>query len=1070
MTAPDSDEESVHSIYADDIASPIDIDLSSYDELYKGFTPSSSSARTPYSLIKTKSNLDVFLDALVESGYANLDTSMDHAPEGGTGLTELVNDHFFKSAHHDNTSSSVSPVQRNLDSDILSSLPGDNAGLKRTGSIRVMYDLTRESLRANWDLEDESDTTTPRESSLKTSPMRVNNNVTERHISFPDLDSVDTESVASTPIQTENTITTPTKAAKNGEVDLRVHGDFNVWSGGYMLSSEYIQQEYVGLHPTALSHYLEDGKLVLSTAQSSTLSTGNSAVVSASAGASSGVNQVLSTATASLKFNEYSNSGSTFALPSDTNARGYYNLHVMECVLRPDVEAKIIMAIVVKMAKERNFKCSLLQLNHAVITLKRNHPIPNISKTGDVQGKALREWDQIDVQICISRELRQRVLLIQFLKRISIFDGVGGLNLSGMIINQLTGPQVILPLQKCPMTKEFASKLKKQLIVQQLTLSTLYHVPITQVCALPKGMDTHFLAQLHSLVRDNMWNKLTVEFAEMDKHVKEQEEHVMLFVKTIEPVYKHYNMRIGDLIVSSPSSSSSTGGGGGLAELLDTAASKEKKELQKQSKHDSSGDMKVKMTSSSTSSSATAPVVSAPAVAGSKPETMTETATSNQQQQEQIQTNSTATVAATAPGTPVKDSSFASEGLTSPPPSASSTLAVATETPMKNLAKSHSITELSPTRERSLFNNTSNKHNNSKVDGMVFCLIMLDKCHQELQVRCDMEYAEKIERRHENTLLAVQDIVSHKKAVLTALVHNASEARQSSLMKTFIGNFTGVSLTRFDLQNAEHDDNDASKQRRSYTIAGAFPEDAAEDASSTSRRHSVDEIKPAALAPAINTSSSGGGFFSMFSSTAAASSSASAVNSSGAELAPAPAAGLFKSKENRKVMTPEQVHQRVRELNAIAEWTSSSTSSAFAEDELIAKQRKERHAERWRFVFDLPRAIVLYYFACIVNNQQGTVYITQHYVCIASSLLGFNAKKEVYLLSDLTDINLQQTINGQSQSKGSATAASSESMFVPKSMTLVFCNGEKEVVVSPLVVDCMRAKMMFMEIQSQFCA
>lgn len=76
------------------------------------------------------------------------------------------------------------------------------------------------------------------------------------------------------------------------------------------------------------------------------------------------------------------------------------------------------------------------------------------------------------------------------------------------------------------------------MINQELTLSCLYTIPMDKVCALPKGLDKHFLAQLHSLCRENMLQKLTNDYKGMDEHMKDQAMQNKIFLETIEPILK----------------------------------------------------------------------------------------------------------------------------------------------------------------------------------------------------------------------------------------------------------------------------------------------------------------------------------------------------------------------------------------------------------------------------------------------------------------------------------------------------------------------------------------------------
>lgn len=80
---------------------------------------------------------------------------------------------------------------------------------------------------------------------------------------------------------------------------------------------------------------------------------------------------------------------------------------------------------------------------------------------------------------------------------------------------------------------------QKLLIAEHLTLSALYTVPIPEVCALPRGLDTHFVALLQSLTREQLWTRLRQEYRTMDEHVQEMESYTTQFAKLLEPIYKY---------------------------------------------------------------------------------------------------------------------------------------------------------------------------------------------------------------------------------------------------------------------------------------------------------------------------------------------------------------------------------------------------------------------------------------------------------------------------------------------------------------------------------------------------
>lgn len=79
---------------------------------------------------------------------------------------------------------------------------------------------------------------------------------------------------------------------------------------------------------------------------------------------------------------------------------------------------------------------------------------------------------------------------------------------------------------------------QKDLITAEMCFSSLYHCSLVNVCSLPQGLDAHFLAQLNSLCRDVMWQKLDAEYKMMEEHVKLQDQMTNDFIKAVEPMYK----------------------------------------------------------------------------------------------------------------------------------------------------------------------------------------------------------------------------------------------------------------------------------------------------------------------------------------------------------------------------------------------------------------------------------------------------------------------------------------------------------------------------------------------------
>jgi hypothetical protein len=301
---------------------------------------------------------------------------------------------------------------------------------------------------------------------------------------------------------------------------------------------------------------------------------------------------------------------------------------------------------------------------------------------------------------------------------------------------------------------------------------------------------------------------------------------------------------------------------------------------------------------------------------------------------------------------------------------------------------------------------------NAKVDGMVFCLIMRDKIVQELQNSCDQEYAEKMCNRHNLTLVAVQDLAAHKKALLMAIICHPS-IHKSSLMKTFHSTFQGVSVTRW-----------VSSQNIVGTATILRPVNEQGPASAT-------KLPLPQLAP---TKSLFGSFFG---------SSSSATAENGPHSGPTP-----RKSDNE-------------DCNSLV--ISSS--------------------------FPIQNEVVLYYFTMLTNGgQQGTIYLTARYLCMVSSLMGFiNTKKEIFLLSDLTEYSVTtsgEALNHNSGENVDNHMAKHESVDVNngtsisgvaaglfshlKLLKLVFQSGQRELLLRPLLVDAARVQMVFAEILANF--
>lgn len=490
-----------------------DVPVTPIDDLYRGFTPH----HTPHFGVRTHSNLDIFLLALAEAGYADVDPGPIKS-EPPSGFTTIANE-FFDSALQNGDHSPIANPTLHNDYDENHGIPsvhhqtqpmGESPRKRHSLTIGIEH-VTAESLRRNWDLDDDDENDSGGSNSggiSPTSPYGTQNNTvskTNSSMQFPDL-----LSSPATPSQGKPFLS-PSSDGSKMQVDPRLHGDFNVWSGGPMLSAEAIQREYLGLYPTALTHHIQDGRLLPCadlaervTAMASTRKQSGRSFYEGpfdvheipQGGSSSPFSPGLSHGshpTARRLSNAHSQS--LASRPTPQTLPFFYNRHVMECVLRPDRELKHIMIDLMRFFFDRDEICHQLQANHLVVfpALKASSTSPGLpstttnhiaTTTTTANDESLydeivvsNDWDVLDIQVCLSRELKQHILLVQFLQRVptglvevtgfavgsTAMVNSGGSFVGGSHGHVLICADVIpdtLPLRACPATRKLAVHLK----------------------------------------------------------------------------------------------------------------------------------------------------------------------------------------------------------------------------------------------------------------------------------------------------------------------------------------------------------------------------------------------------------------------------------------------------------------------------------------------------------------------------------------------------------------------------------------------------------------------------------
>eukprot|EP00981_Chlorochromonas_danica_P013531 scaffold6421_cov251-Ochromonas_danica.AAC.25 len=391
---------------------------------------------------------------------------------------DITFDNFFSSAQDEHIHTpkhhlSVSSPHTNS-----SSRPTSMGRKKR--SFRFQEEFTVESLKRNWDMEEEYDKipalpVSPNQKKLSPPtviPEDVDQQQAQHKVTIVENEEAELEesedSASDKPrrlsevdlIHSRLAHSTPSSGRANLSKDERVKGDFMICSGGEILSNTYLFRAYVGMYPTSVTHFNENGKLVPSSSGCSV------ALTSSTAGLINNVDKASSsltrpTLTSLPTVNNIAAGGNNSA----SNTKGYYNIHVMECIIRPDIELKVIMAIIVQLAKSFQCKCSLIERSHAVLfptSTKASSFMSKLnggsSKTADTSQPLTRgEFDCVDVQVCINRDVRQRVLLLQFMKRMVVY---GGLGLGSILVNQLSGPIEYASIKSCPETKRFMAWLR----------------------------------------------------------------------------------------------------------------------------------------------------------------------------------------------------------------------------------------------------------------------------------------------------------------------------------------------------------------------------------------------------------------------------------------------------------------------------------------------------------------------------------------------------------------------------------------------------------------------------------
>lgn len=216
------------------------------------------------------------------------------------------------------------------------------------------------------------------------------------------------------------------------------------------------------------------------------------------------------------------------------------------------------MAVVLRIASALQCNCSIVQRSMCLLERKPETialhgkstawslSFADLLSSGN-NAASLAEtegWDHIESQICISKELQQRVLLLVFIrhgKTPEITTAASDNNSNNNNNNSNNNSSVhhsILSATAINYMEDVLDVTKGYLAAMQLSLGSLYSLPFHAVC--PYGdLDVHFRVQLQTLFRENMWTSLQEVFLTMDEHIQTFEEINAGLVQCMEPIYRY---------------------------------------------------------------------------------------------------------------------------------------------------------------------------------------------------------------------------------------------------------------------------------------------------------------------------------------------------------------------------------------------------------------------------------------------------------------------------------------------------------------------------------------------------
>lgn len=159
--------------------------------------------------------------------------------------------------------------------------------------------------------------------------------------------------------------------------------------------------------------------------------------------------------------------------------QSFKGFHTQVCCVRISV---------VKYFNSSTLRCTMSQNCHMIL-----ETAPSEATKSQEQYTGKGGWNTIDIQVCISKELRQRVVVLQFF------------HVDGDVNGKPTGLVRRSPAQY----QQFLINIQRLFTTGNISLSGLYK-PAVRV-TLIQSLDSHFIEQLRNVCREDMWSVLRTQ-------------------------------------------------------------------------------------------------------------------------------------------------------------------------------------------------------------------------------------------------------------------------------------------------------------------------------------------------------------------------------------------------------------------------------------------------------------------------------------------------------------------------------------------------------------------------------